>query len=262
MPRMFKAARLPLRQKQFLAMQTILDSPALLNSNTADMTKTSWQRWGSIFAITVVALSAASITATVVIGKAARGRTYSDIRDIPHRRVGLVLGCSRQLSDGRPNLFFRNRIGAAAELYRAGKVDYLLVSGDNHIHAYDEATDMKNALIQSGVPPEKIHCDFAGFRTLDSVVRAKEVFGQKDVTIISQEFHNERAIFIASHRGLDAIGFNAPEVNAYDSFKTRCREKLARVATLVDVFVLHRKSRFLGEQVAIGAAPQPNVIGH
>jgi SanA protein len=191
-----------------------------------------------------------------------QGRTYSDIRDIPHRHVGLVLGCSKQLPDGRPNLFFRNRVIAAAELYRAGKVDYLLVSGDNHVRAYDEATDMKYALIQSGVPPERIYCDFAGFRTLDSVVRAKEVFGQTEVTIISQEFHNQRAIFIASHRGLDAIGFNAPEVDVYNSFKTRCREKLARVATLVDVLALHRQPRFLGERVAIESAPQSSSTGH
>jgi SanA protein len=233
-----------------------------LNSNTAEMTKASWQRWGAALGIMAVALSAASVVATIVIGKVTKGRTYSDVREIPHRHVGLVLGCSKQLSDGRPNLFFRNRMIAAAELYRAGKVDYLLVSGDNHVRAYDEATDMRNALIQSGVPPERIYCDFAGFRTLDSVVRSKEVFGQKEVTIISQEFHNQRAIFIAAHCGLDAIGFNAPEVNAYDSFKTRCREQLAKVSTLVDVLVLRRRPRFLGEKVAIGAAPQSSVIAY
>jgi len=92
-----------------------------------------------------------------------------------------------------PNPFSEKRVAAAAELYRSGKIDYLLVSGDNHVRTYDEATDMKEALTQAGVPPEKIYCDFAGFRTLDSVVRAKEVFGETEITIVSQEFHNRRA---------------------------------------------------------------------
>lgn len=199
-----------------------------------------------------VLLALATIGATVLIGRAAQGRTYSDVSLIPHRHVGLVLGCSKRLPDGRINLFFYKRIQAAAELYRAGKVDYLLVSGDNHIRAYDEATDMKNSLIEAGVPPEKIYCDFAGFRTLDSVVRAKDVFGQAEITIVSQDFHNRRAIFIAAHRGLDAIGFDAAEVDAYNSFKTRCREQLAKLETVVDVFLLNRQPRFLGTKVPVG----------
>jgi len=210
------------------------------------------QRTIRVLVATAVVLVLVTTGATVLIGRAAQGRTYSDVSVIPHRHVGLVLGCSKRLPDGRMNLFFHKRIQAAAELYRAGKVDYLLVSGDNHIHAYDEATDMKNSLIEAGVSPEKIYCDFAGFRTLDSVVRAKEVFGQTEITIISQDFHNRRAIFIAAHRGLDAIGFDAAEVDAYNSFKTRCREQLAKLATVADVFVLRRQPRFLGPKLPIG----------
>jgi SanA protein len=190
--------------------------------------------------------------ATSLIDWSASGRTYSDVRLIPHRRVGLVLGCVKFLPGGWPNPFFSYRIEAAAELYRAGKVDYLLVSGDNHVRSYDEAKDMKASLMEAGVPSEKIYCDYAGFRTLDSVVRAREVFGQAEITIVSQEFHNRRAIFIAHHRGLDAIGFNAADVDAYDSFKTRCREQLARVNTLLDVFLFRRQPKFLGPKVTLG----------
>jgi SanA protein len=195
------------------------------------------------------------LTASVLINRSSEGRTYSDVRLIPHRPVGLILGCSKLLAGGYRNPFFQYRMAAAAELYHAGKVDYLLVSGDNHIHAYDEAKDMKNSLVELGVPPAKIYCDFAGFRTLDSVVRARDVFGQAQITIISQEFHNRRAIFIARHRGMDAIGFNAPYVDAYYSFKTHCREQLAKMNTILDIFVFQRRPRFYGPKVPIGFVP-------
>ena len=201
----------------------------------------------------VLAVSSLGIlVANRTIRGAASGRTYSDVHAIPHRTVGLVLGCKKYLADNRPNLFFRNRVAAAAELYRQGKVDYLLVSGDNHILGYDEPADMKNELVTEGVPAEKIYLDYAGFRTLDSVVRAKEVFGLAQITIISQKFHAQRAIFIANHRGLDAIAFNAPDVDAYDSFGTRVREHFARLKAVLDIYVLRKQPHFLGEKVAIG----------
>jgi len=188
-----------------------------------------------------------------VVVNGARGKTYSDVTAIPARKVGLVLGCSRVLGDGRRNLFFDNRIAAAARLIRAHKVEYLVVSGDNHVKGYDEPSDMKDSLVQAGVPAERIFCDYAGFRTLDSVVRVREVFDQRAVTVISQEFHNQRAIFIARHRGIDAIGFNAAEVDAYNSFKTKCREALARANMLLDVFIFQSAPKFLGKKVAIPA---------
>lgn len=200
------------------------------------------------------------IGARVLINRAARGRTYSDVHLIPHRRVGLILGCAKALPNGNANLFFQYRVAAAAELYRAGKVDYLLVSGDNHIRAYDETQDMKNSLAELGVPHGKIYSDYAGFRTLDSVVRARDIFGQTQITIISQEFHNRRAIFIARHRGVDAIGFNAREVDAYDSFDTRCREELARVDAVLDVFLFRRQPKFSGPKVPIGPVAQAEPI--
>lgn len=183
---------------------------------------------------------------------AARGRTFSEVSSIPHRKVGLLLGCSRQLADGRNNLFFSYRTTAAAQLYHAHKIDYLLVSGDNHTAGYDESSDMKSTLINLGVPAERIYCDFAGFRTLDSIVRAKVIFGQTNITVISQKFHNQRAIYIASHKGIDAIGFNAQEVDSYNSFFTKFRELFARVKTVLDVSLLGTGPKFLGPEIAIG----------
>jgi SanA protein len=191
--------------------------------------------------------------ASFLVVSTARGRTYSDPAAIPARRVGLVLGCSRLLPDGRRNGFFENRIQAATELMRAGKIEYLVVSGDNHVRGYDEPTDMKDSLVQAGVPAERIYCDYAGFRTLDSIVRVRDIFGQESITIISQEFHNQRAIFIARHRGVDAIAFNAAEVNVYDSFGTKCRELAARANMLLDLFVFHRGPKFMGQRISIPA---------
>lgn len=191
--------------------------------------------------------------ASLLVIRAARGRTYSDPAAIPARHVGLVLGCSRFLPDGRRNSFFDNRIQAAATLIRAGKIRYLVVSGDNHVRGYDEPKDMKDSLVQAGVPADHIYCDFAGFRTMDSIVRAKEIFSQTEITVISQEFHNQRAIFIAQNRGVDVIAFNAPEVDAYYSVKTKCRESIARANMLLDLFVFHRGPKFLGEKVRIPA---------
>jgi SanA protein len=207
------------------------------------------------FTIALGLLSIASIPlATSLIERAAAGRVYSDVAQVPHRRAGLVLGCAERLGGGYPNPFFTTRIEAAANLYRAGKVDYLIVSGDNHRKGYDEPTDMKCALMRAGVPENRIVCDYAGFRTLDSVVRAKAVFGQDQVTVISQSFHARRAIFLAKHRGVDAIAFAAAEVDAVSAFSTRCREQLSKVNAVLDIYVFHRRPKFLGPKVPVGTA--------
>jgi len=212
----------------------------------------------SVAAAVTAVLSIAG--ATAIINRATQGMTYSNVQAIPHRRVGLLLGCGKTLPGGWANPFFSNRVAAAAELYHAAKVDYLLVSGDNHTHAYDEAKDMKNSLVELGVPREKIYCDYAGFRTLDSVVRARDVFEQTRITIISQEFHNRRAIFIARHHGIDAIGFNAVDIDASYSFKTHCREQAAKVSAVFDVYLFRRRPKFLGPKVPIGGVPQKEPV--
>jgi SanA protein len=203
-------------------------------------------------------LSAVSVLgARVMIARAARNKTYTSLDQLPYRRVGLVLGCPRRIPGGWLNPFFENRIAAAAELYYNGKVDYLVVSGDNHVHEYDEPRDMKNALLEKGVPLDHIYLDYAGFRTLDSVVRVKEIFGQTKVTIISQHFHNLRAIFLAEHRGIDAIGFDAPDVAPEYGWKTESREQFAKVKALLDIYVFHKQPHFLGQEIAIGGGAQP-----
>lgn len=174
----------------------------------------------------------------------------SDVSKLPNEKVGLVLGTGKTLANGQPNLYFSYRIDAAAELYKAGKVQYFIVSGDNSQENYNEPEDMKLALMEKGVPENHIFEDFAGFRTLDSVVRAKDIFGQNSFIIISQKFHNERAVFLAQKNGIKAYGYNAKDVNAYAGFKTNLREKFARAKVFVDL-ITDKEPKFGGEKVLI-----------
>ncbi len=180
-----------------------------------------------------------------------RNNLYDSTDGIHHHDVGLILGTAKRLTNGQPNLYYQYRIDAAAELYHAGKISYILVSGDNGSIYYDEPTTIKKDLIAKGIPSERIYLDYAGFRTLDSVIRAKEIFGQTSLTIISQPFHNQRAIFIARRKGISAVGFNAKDVGAKYGAKIWVRERLARVKMMSDL-IFGVGPRFLGEKIKIG----------
>jgi SanA protein len=130
----------------------------------------------------------------------------------------------------------------------------LIVSGDNGSKQYDEPTAMKEDLVRRGVPPDAIYCDYAGFRTLDSIVRAERVFGQRRFMVVSQRFHNERAVFLARRHGLDAEAFDAGDVTGGSGWMTHLREYLARVQAVLDVTLLRTKPRFEGPPVRINQA--------
>ena len=180
----------------------------------------------------------------------AAGRVYDNIDEIPKRDVALVLGTSKY-ANGRLNSFYTSRIRAAAALYNAGKVDGILVSGDNGREDYNEPAQMKEDLVALGVPAEYITADYAGFRTLDSIYRAEEVFGLQTYTVVSQPFHLERALYLAGQRGQDVIGYAAYGPAGYWGRRVRAREVLARALAVLDVEVLRREPRFLGEPVYV-----------
>ncbi len=186
-----------------------------------------------------------------MVEKHANGKIYSDIEQLPQKKIALLLGTSKKISSGHTNLFFKYRVEAAAQLYHTGKVKHILVSGDNGSQYYNEPMDMLKALIGLNVPREAITLDYAGFRTLDSVVRCKEIFSQSDVIIVSQKFHNQRAVFIGGSYGMTAIGFNARSVPQGYGLKTEIREYFARVAAVLDVYLLKTQPKFLGEKVEI-----------
>lgn len=181
----------------------------------------------------------------------AKDKTFTKASETPKNKVGLVLGTTKILSNGRVNQYFKYRIEATVALYRQKKIDFILISGDNSTPDYDEPTDFKNELLKYGIPAKKIFLDYAGFRTLDSVVRAKAIFGQHKITIISQKFHNERALYLAKKHGVDAIGFNARKVSrSAMSRKVVIREYFARAKVFVDL-LLGVQPKFLGEKVVI-----------
>jgi SanA protein len=185
------------------------------------------------------------------VERAASGRLYYKIEDVPRRDWGLLLGAGEKLGNGDKNWFFQYRVTAAAELYKAGKIKYVLVSGDNHTQGYDEPAMMTNALKEAGVPGSAIFVDDAGFRTLDSVIRAKVVFELQEFTIISQKFHDQRALLIARHAGIDAIGFCAQDVEFKYCQTVYIREALARVKAILDLYVLHTGPKFLGAPIKL-----------
>lgn len=177
-------------------------------------------------------------------------KVYNDIDEVTYSDVALVLGTSRSVNGVDENPFFTHRITAAAELFFEGKVKHILVSGDNSSMHYNEPRDMKHALLKLGVPDSCITMDFAGLRTLDSVVRSHKIFQQKRITIVSQEFHNYRALFIANHYGIDAIAYNAN----YPITATQrivMREYLARPKAILDLYLLNTQPKFLGEKITI-----------
>ena len=185
------------------------------------------------------------------IDTVSQGKVYNSIEEVPERKIGLVLGCSKYLSNGRKNLYFQQRIDAAKELYFSDKVKFLLVSGDNSTKYYDEPTTMKKDLIALGVPGNKIYCDYAGLSTLDSVVRTKEVFKENQFIVISQGFHVRRAVYIGIAHNIDLIGYSSGSISGVGSVRTELRECLARVKTIMDVTFLERKPKFMGDPVVI-----------
>jgi len=176
---------------------------------------------------------------------------YEDPVSLPRKKVGLLLGTSKYRVGGEINLYYRYRVEAAVRLFESGKIRFILISGDNATQSYNEPSTFRQDLIEAGIPDKRIYLDYAGFRTLDSVVRCKEVFQEEDIIIISQPFHNERAVYIAQQKGLQALGFNAQDVPFRYGWKIQLREVFARVKTLLDLYILHTEPRFLGEKIEI-----------
>jgi SanA protein len=204
----------------------------------------------SIVLVLIILPLAAILICDYLVESGANGKTYNDITKIPKNRVGLVLGTSSKLIKGGHNPYYTNRINATIALFRAGKIDFVLVSGDNATQYYNEPNTFKKDLIAGGIPEDKIFLDYAGFRTLDSMMRAKVVFGLDSVTVISQKFQNERAIYIAEKKGLNAIGFNATDITGTQGFKVQLREYFARVKVFVDL-LLNIQPKFYGDTIEI-----------
>lgn len=176
---------------------------------------------------------------------------YDSIESAPAKDIALVLGTSPKLMTGEPNPYFNERINMAALLLNKGKVKHIIVSGDNRTIYYNEPIKMYNALLEKGVPKDKIEIDYAGLRTLDSIVRCKEIFGQNNVIIITQPFHSYRALFISNYYNMDAVSISLTNIPSDFSYQVKFREYIARALAVLDLYVFHRGPKFLGEKEPI-----------
>jgi SanA protein len=179
-------------------------------------------------------------------------QVYTELREIPASKVALVLGTSKRFADGRPNTYFENRINAAARLYKEGKIKHLILSGDNRTKYYNEPRDMKNALLQRGIPEEAITLDYAGLRTLDSMARSKLIFDQDELIVVTQKFHSYRAVFIGEYYDIKTLAYAADDLPLRESMNILFREFLARPMAVLDLYVLRKAPRHLGQREPIG----------
>jgi SanA protein len=180
--------------------------------------------------------------------KSTEDKVLTDINLLNGRSVALVLGTSNKLRNGSANPYFENRIKAAAELYHEGKVIHFILSGDNRSKYYNEPNEMKKALVRLGVPDSAITLDYAGLRTLDSIVRSKEIFGQDRITIITQPFYSYRALFISNFYNIDAVALVTEDLINETPFKVYIRECFARTKAVLDLYILNTAPQHLGEK--------------
>jgi len=189
--------------------------------------------------LTIICIALTLICNQIVVNNA-EGKVFSDIDSIKYNKVGLLLGTTPQARIGRiKNYFFIYRIDAAEQLYKAGKIEKILISGDeNSLDGINEPDCMRDSLVARGVPADAIILDGKGYRTICSVVNANKIFGLKSFTVISQEFHNERAIYQAEHLGLDVENmqaYNAEMPKSRRAYLTSIREYFARVKMFWDL---------------------------
>jgi SanA protein len=209
-------------------------------------------RWVKrIFLALLIVLIVCLGVCNVWIVKSTERKVFSDLTKLPDHRVALVLGTSHRVVGGGPNPYFFKRIETAALLYKLGKIDHFILSGDNRTMFYNEPWEMRKALIKQGVPESAITLDYAGLRTLDSVVRSKQIFGQNKITIITQPFHSYRAIFISNYYDIDAVAMVTEEPGLDQSIKVYIREYFARTKAVLDLYVFKTSPRFLGKKEQI-----------
>jgi SanA protein len=205
-----------------------------------------WLKWCFLLLVLII------VASNLIVRYSYSKLIYSSIELLPTRKVGLLLGTNKYLKIGGLNPYYQYRIKATAQLIKTGKIKYVIVSGDNSEIGYNEPVQMRDDLIKLGVDSSVIYLDFAGFRTLDSIIRAKKVFGQDSFIVISQPFHNQRALFIAKQNNINAIAFSARDVTFFRGLKVQFREIFARVKLMIDLYLINKQPKFLGEKVVVG----------
>ena len=206
--------------------------------------------WRNLIVVVVLAMLILTLSINYAVSKATEKQLYNDVNNIPKNKIGVLLGTAKFRDRAKKivNAFYQNRIDATVELYMAGKIDYIIVSGDSSTLYYNEPEIMRRDLVGRGIPADRIFLDNAGYRTLDSILRCRDIFGADHFTIISQRFHNERALFIANHKGIDAVAYNAADGDTL--YEILIREKMARVRMVLDL-ILNKQAKYYGTQIQI-----------
>ncbi|RJG42159.1 SanA/YdcF family protein [Motilimonas pumila] len=212
--------------------------------------RTLFRRIGLSVLALIICLVSALAMVDVYVTWQARDKVYTQVEEVPEQDVALLLGTSKYIGK-KINLFYPPRLQSALDLFTLDKVKAIIVSGDNATRYYNEPQTMENDLIRAGVPVKYIVKDYAGFRTLDSVVRAKEVFGQTSITIVTQRFHCERALYLARAIDINAVCYAAQDATGLGALKIRLREVLARAKAVVDINILNKQPKFLGQKESV-----------
>ncbi len=209
------------------------------------------KRWSVRFLSFFVGLGAVGLAAGVAVERSAKSHIVVEA-EAPERSVAIVLGAAVHPS-GYPSGVLADRLQLALDLYKAGKVKHILVSGDNDGRGIDEVNPMRTWLIDHGVPSSAIYMDHAGFRTHDTMQRAAKVFGVKDAIVCTQDFHLARSVFLARAAGIDAVGIPAQERRWRTTTKAQTRETAARMRAAADV-AIGIQPKYLGEKIPVGTA--------
>ena len=214
--------------------------------------KARWihRSWRSVQALAAVAILVL-VLGNLWVVNSTEAYLYTNFAALPENEVGLVLGTSPFTRGGEPNPHFAGRVAAAVELYQLGRVKHLIVSGANPDSTYNEPRRMWQALTAAGVPSQAITMDFAGFRTFDSMARAKLVFGLTRLTIITQDYHAYRALFIGKKLGLSPVAYAPAGESSRPAFRPYLREVAARVWAIFDLYLFDTEPKFLGEPVPL-----------
>lgn len=208
-----------------------------------------------LLAVLVIGLLLLILFANILVTAVTKRYQYADIQSIPYNRVGLLLGTSKYARAGGINDHYRLRLQAALALFKAGKIQYILISGDNSSPYYDEPSTIRNDLIRMGIPEQYMYKDDAGLRTIDSIIRAQLVFGLDRFTIISQGYLNNRALYIANNQNINAVAFNAG-TGLNTDLTNRGREILARVLAVLELHLLYKEPKYKpAPLVSIGVTP-------
>lgn len=208
------------------------------------------KKYLKVISIMIVLIISMVLLADFTISLTTSSQLYNEIETLPSQETALVLGTSKYIRRTL-NPYYQYRIDAAIELYRQNKVTHFLLSGDNAHRSYNEPWTMKRDLLKAGIPEENITLDYAGFRTLDSVQRATQIFDANSLTIVTQKFHCQRAVFIANHFSMDTVCLVVPSPTGWANTKIRIREVLARTKALLDLYIFNVQPKFLGPKEPI-----------